>query len=113
MPTPACLLVSYCASSRGFPSADESATRGVSPPGAPLISPSTVKIHTVIPKRGVLGAGARTPPREELRGHTYTHKTQEEGGPGHPDAAVQSGAAKPWIAGAAPIDALAVKGTWT
>ena len=112
MPTPACLLVSYCASSRGFPSADESATRGVPPPGAPLISPSTVTIHTVIPKRGVLGAGARTP-HARTRTHLHIEKAQEEGGPGHPDAADQSGAAKPWIAGAAPIDALAVKGTWT
>ena len=45
--------------------------------------------------------------------HLHIDKAQEEGGPGHPDAAVQSGAAKPWIAGVAPIDALAVKGTWT
>ena len=43
----------------------------------------------------------------------YTYKTQEDGGPGHPDAAVQSGAAKPWIAGAAPVAALTVNGTWT
>ena len=42
-----------------------------------------------------------------------TYKTQEAGGPGHPDAAVQSGAAKPWIAGAAPVAAFDVNGTWT
>ena len=45
--------------------------------------------------------------------NNYTYKTQEDGGPGQPDAAVQSGAAKPWIAGAAPFDAPAVNGTWT
>ena len=45
--------------------------------------------------------------------HLHVHKTQEDGGPGHPDAAVQSGAAKPWIAGAAPAAALSVNGTWT
>ena len=45
--------------------------------------------------------------------HIYTYKTQEDGGPGHPDAADQSGAAKPWIAGAAPVAAFDVNGTWT
>ena len=60
------------------------------------------------------GPGWRTNEGRENYVDTLTHtKTQEDGGPGHPDAAVQSGAAKPWIAGAAPIDALAVKGTWT
>ena len=91
--------------------------RAVSPPQGLrqlvlALSPSTVSIHTVIPKRGVLGAGARTP-HARTRTHLHIDKAQEEGGPGQPDAAVQSGAAKPWIAGAAPIDALAVKGTWT
>ena len=57
-------------------------------------------------------AGARTP-HARTRTHLHIEKAQEGGGPGHPDAAVQSGAAKPWIAGAAPAAALSVNGTWT